>query len=261
MEVISNQLKMNDIKVEVIDCIAYVTINRPQVMNALTTGTKKELLNFFKYANETDDFKVIILTGEGDRAFCAGTDLKNMGQFSSIDAEQMLWLEHHMNDSIRHCNKPVIAAVNGNALGGGCLISLICDYSIVSDSAILGFPEINAGLPASIEIAIIHKFVGLARARELVYFGEFFTPKEALEMGLINRVVPKSEVLEVAKMVAHKFMKKSPTALRMQKELVNKWIETDFVSAVETSIYAAGLAFTTGEPQAAISKFLNKPKK
>lgn len=256
-----NQRVFKEIQVEILDAIAYVTIQRPEVMNALTRVTKKELLYFFQSANDSEDYRVIILTGEGDRAFCAGTDLKDMANFSSLDAEQMLWLEHHLNDSIRHCRKPVIAAVNGNALGGGCLIPLICDYSIVADSAKLGFPEINAGLPASIEIAIVHSFVGLAKARELIYFGELFTPQEALDMGLINCVVPKQDVLATAKEVAEKFMAKSPTALRLQKELVNKWIETDFISAVETSIYAAGLAFTTGEPQAAISKFLSRPKK
>jgi enoyl-CoA hydratase len=251
---------LNNIKLEVAEGVAYVTINRPEAMNALTRESKKDLLKFFLSANATEAFRAIILTGEGDRAFCAGTDLKEMAKFSSIDIEQMLWLEHRLNDSIRHCNKPVIAAVNGNALGGGCLIPLICDFSIVADSAVLGFPEIRAGLPASIEIAIVHKFIGLAKARELIYFGETFTPQEALEMGLVNRVVPKDSVLNAAKAIALKFMAQSPTALRLQKELVNKWIETDFVSAVETSIYAAGLAFTTGEPQAAIDKFLTRSK-
>ncbi|MDT4762210.1 enoyl-CoA hydratase/isomerase family protein [Sphaerochaeta sp. PS] len=254
---------MKHSKLEVVEGIAYVTINRPDAMNALTREAKKDLLQFFLFANEAEDFRVIILTGEGDRAFCAGTDLKEMAKFSSIDIEQMLWLEHRLNDAIRHSNKPVIAAVNGNALGGGCLIPLICDYSVVSDSAVMGFPEIKSGIPASIEIAIVHKFVGLAKARELIYFGETFTPQEALAMGLVNRIVPKKDVLDTAKAIALKFMTLSPTALRLQKELVNKWIETDFVSAVETSIYAAGLAFTTGEPQTAINNFLtrNKAKK
>jgi enoyl-CoA hydratase len=251
----------NDIKIEIGENIAYVTINRPKALNALTCNAKKELSQFFEDANEAEDFKAIVLTGAGDRAFCAGTDLKEMSGFGGIDFEQMLWLEHRMYDAIRYCNKPVIAAVNGIALGGGGVLALVCDYSVVSDSAALGFPEINTGLPASIEIAIIHKFVGLAKAREMVYFGETFTPREALEMKLINRVVAKEDVLRTAKELALKLLRKSPTALRMQKELINKWIESDFVSSVETSIYAAGLAFTTGEPQAVMTTFLNRKNK
>ncbi|MDR1832000.1 MAG: enoyl-CoA hydratase/isomerase family protein [Fusobacteriaceae bacterium] len=250
----------DDLLVRISDDIAWVTINRPQAMNALTRDTKRHILRFMEEAGEAEDFKVIILTGAGEKAFCAGTDLRDMVTFGPIDAEQMLWLEHKMNDAIRHCNKPVIAAVNGNALGGGCLIPLICDYSIVADTAVLGFPEIKSGLPASIEIAIIHKFVGLARARELIYFGETFTPAEAVDMGLMNKVVPQKDVLTAAEAAARKLMKQSPTALRLQKELVNKWIETDFVSAVETSIYAAGLAFTTDEPREAMNRFFERQK-
>lgn len=248
----------DDLLVRIENDIAYVTLNRPQSMNALTLATKKHILQLMEQANETDAFKAIILTGAGERAFCAGTDIKDMSEYRPFDTEQMLWLEHRMNDSIRHCNKPVIAAVNGNALGGGCLIPLICDYSVVSEKAILGFPEIKSGLPASIEIAIIHKFVGLAKARELIYFGETFTPQEALDMGLVNRVVPAGDVLCTAEEAARKLMQHSSVALRMQKQLVNKWIETDFVSAVETSIYAAGLAFSTDAPKAAMQKFLNR---
>ncbi len=246
---------MSDVKVSIRDDIAYVVISRPEAMNALTRNMKRTLLDFFLSADGSDDFRVIILTGEGGRAFCAGTDLKEMAGFSAIDAEEMLRLEHRLNDAIRRCSKPVIAAVNGTALGGGCLIPLICDYSVVSDSAVLGFPEIKAGVPASIEIAIVHRFVGLARARELIYFGESFTPREALEMGLINKVVPGDGVLKAAEETAARFIALSPTALRLQKELVNKWIESSFADAVETGIYAAGLAFTTGEPQAAIERF------
>ena len=143
-----------DILVNIDHDIAYVAINRPQVMNALTRKTKRDLLQFFVSANDMKSFKAIILTGIGNRAFCAGTDICEMKDFSPVDAEQMLWLEHHLNDAIRHCNKPVIAAVNGIALGGGCLIPIICDYSVVSESAILGFPEINSGLPAPTNPAI-----------------------------------------------------------------------------------------------------------
>lgn len=240
--------------------ICTVTINRPQVLNALTRETKKELRQFFLAAAEEESVRAVILTGQGERAFCTGTDVRDMASFTCREAEDMLWLEHGLNDAIRNCPKPVIAAVNGHAVGGGCLIPLMCDYSVVSEEAVLGFPEINNGIPASIEIAVIHKFVGLARARQMVYFGESFSPKQALDWGLVNEVVPRDRVLTRAEEIAAKFLSKSPTALRMQKQLVNKWIETDFKSAVEASIYAFGLSFSTGEPQQAIASFLEKRK-
>ena len=170
----------------------------------------------------------------------------------------MFWLEHRLNSAIRYCNKPIIAAVNGYALGSGCLLTITSDYSIVSESAKLGFPEIKVGVPAAIEIALLPKLVGLAKTREMVYFGEMISAQEALRIGLVNRVVPKDEVLGTAEEIARKFMDLSPTALRLQKEIINKWIETDFVAAVEASIYATGIAFSTGEPKAAMQKFIHK---
>ncbi len=249
---------MSDLLVETIEGIAWVTINRPQAANAMDRETKQHLLDFFSSVDRREDVGVIIIRGAGQGSFCAGTDLKEMATFSPLDAEQMLKLEHRLNDAIRKCGKPVIAAVGGHALGGGLVMALVCDYSIVSEEATLGFPEIKAGLPASIEIAMVHKFIGLARSRQLIYFGEPFEPAEALSIGLINEVVPAKRVYQRAEEVAHMFLSLSPTALRLQKELINKWIESDFISAVETSMYAAGLSFTTGEPQKAIEDFLAK---
>ena len=251
---------MNDILVDIHDGIAYVGINRPQSMNALTVNTKNELADFFESAGDREDFRVIILYGLGGRAFCAGTDLNDMKDFSSFACERMLKIEHRMYDSIRHCSKIVIAAVNGTAMGGGCLLPLICDLSVVADSVTLGFSEINNGLPASIDIAIIWRYVGLARAKQMVFLGERFSAEEAKRIGLVNYVVPKDEVLKKAEEVAAKLLSKSPTAIRLQKELVSKWIESDYNSAVETSYYACALAFDTDEPNKAISDFFSRKR-
>lgn len=253
--------RFEELLFEVRDSIGYLTINRPQRLNALTRFTKQELRTFFEAANDRRDFKVIILTGAGDKSFCAGTDLHDMGGLDSVEGEQMLWLEHRMHDAIRRCNKPIISAIRGYAVGGGCLIAITTDYSIAASSSTLGFPEIRAGVPSGIEIALLPRLVGLARAREMVYFGEMLPAQHALAMGLVNQVVAPELVLSTAEAAARKFMAQSPTALRLQKEIINKWIETDFVSAVESSIYATGLAFATGEPKEAIQRFLDKSRK
>jgi enoyl-CoA hydratase len=255
------EMKFNDILLEIRDEIAFVTIQRPKVLNALSRNTKREIMHFFHMANDCAGFKVIILTGGGDKSFCAGTDLSDMGTHDTIEGVDMLWLEHRMNESIRYCNKPVVAAVNGYALGSGCLMTIISDYSVVADTAILGFPEIKAGLPSCIEIALLPQLVGLAKAREMTYFGESIRATEALEMGLINKIVPKEEVMNAAEQIARKFMDISPAARRHQKELINKWIETDFKAAVEFSINAGGVCFATGEPKVEIQKFLDKKRK
>lgn len=249
---------MNDLLIEVKENVANVRINRPHVMNALTVQTKKELTAFFEESNQRDDYRVIILSGVGDKAFCAGTDLNDMKNFDSFACETMLKIEHRMYDSIRHCNKIVIAAVNGIAMGGGCLLPLICDFSIVSDNVSLGFSEINNGLPASIDIAIIWRFAGLARAKQMVYLGESFTAKEAYDLGLINYVVPPASVLDKADELAKKILSKSATALRLQKELISKWVESDYQSAIDASYYACSLAFNTKEPYDAIDQFFKR---
>ncbi|HEX7056705.1 MAG TPA: enoyl-CoA hydratase/isomerase family protein [Bacilli bacterium] len=251
----------HDLSVEIRDDIAIVAINRPKVLNALSRKTKRELRDFFQKANERADFKAVILTGGGEQSFCAGTDLKDMGTHETVEGVDMLWLEHRMNEAIRYCNKPVIAAVNGYALGSGCLMTILCDYSVVADSAILGFPEIKAGLPSCIEIALLPRLVGLAKAREMTYFGEPISAKEALDIGLINKIVPKEAVMQAAVQIARKFIAISPAARRSQKELINKWIETDFKAAVEYSIPLGGVCFATGEPKIEIQKFLDKKRK
>lgn len=254
------ECRFEELLFEVRDSIGYLTINRPQRLNALTRFTKQELRTFFEAANARTDFQVIILRGAGEKAFCAGTDLHDMGSLDSVEGEQMLWLEHRMHDAIRRCNKPIISAISGYAVGGGCLIAITTDYSVAAANSTLGFPEIKAGVPSGIEIALLPKLVGLAKAREMVYFGEMMTAQDALAMGLVNQVVAPELVLPTAEAIARKFMAQSPTAMRLQKEIINKWIETDFVSAVESSIYATGLAFSTGEPRQAIARFLNKSR-
>lgn len=251
----------DDLRFAVKDRIGWLTVHRPERLNALARSTKKELCRFFQEANERDDFKVVILTGAGDKAFCAGTDLKDIVDLNGLEGERMFWTEHRLNDAIRHCNKPVIAAVNGYALGSGCLLAIACDYSVVSASGKLGFPEMKVGVPSAIEIALLPKLVGLAKTREMVYFGEMLDAQEALRCGLVNRVVPPDEVLKTAEEIARKFMELSPTALRLQKEIIQQWIETDFDAAVVSSIYATGVAFSTGEPHAAMRKFIDKTAK
>lgn len=253
--------RFEDLLFEVGHDIAYLTINRPHRLNALTRSTKQELRTFFEWASDSDDFKVIILTGAGGKAFCAGTDLHDMITLDSVQGEQMLWLEHRMHDAIRRCKKPIISAISGHAVGGGCLIAITTDYSVASTASTFGFPEIRAGVPSGIEIALLPKLVGLAKTREMVFFGEPVTAQEAASMGLVNQVVPADQVLKTAESIARKFIAQSPTALRLQKEIINKWIETDFVSAVESSIYATGLAFSTGEPKQAMQKFLDKSRR
>lgn len=254
-------MKYIDLKVDIRNEMAIVTIDRPQVLNALSRNTKSEIMNFFQKANDCDDFKVVILTGGGEKSFCAGTDLKDMGTHETVEGVDMLWLEHHMNDAIRYCRKPVVAAVNGYALGSGCLMTILSDYSVVADSTILGFPEIKAGLPSCIEITILPQLVGLAKAKEMTYFGEPISAKEALDIGLINKIVPREKVMEEAERIARKFIEISPAARRSQKELINKWIETDFKAAVEYSIPLGGVCFATGEPKIEIQKFLDKKRK
>lgn len=240
--------------------IATITINRPEVLNALARRTKREIKLTVEAMAGDGDVRLIVMTGAGDRAFSVGTDVREMKDFSVLDAEQMLRTEHGMYDAIRRCPKPVIAAVNGHALGGGCVLAICCDFTVAAETAQLGLSEIKVGVPVPIEGALLPRLVGIGRTRELVLLGESVSAKEAERIGLINRVVPPAQLQDAVREVANKLLRLSPTALRVQKELLNKWLETDLTSVIVSSIYAASLCFATPEPSQAINAFLERKR-
>jgi enoyl-CoA hydratase len=244
---------------DVEDGIAVFTLNRPEVRNALSNETWEEVGRFFDYADTCDDIKVVIFTGAGTKAFASGQDIRNVPDkrgaecIRSISREPLLKIENNY--------KPVIAALNGVAFGGGCEIALACDIRIMADHAKVGFPETNLGIiPAAGGTQRLSRLVGLGRAKEIILAGRVVTAEEAVQMGFAMKSVPVDSLLEEAKAVARVMLGKGPVALALAKKVINASLYTD----VNTGLLLENLAFDvlleTEDKKEGTSAFLEKRK-
>ncbi|MBU8906066.1 1,4-dihydroxy-2-naphthoyl-CoA synthase [Desertibacillus haloalkaliphilus] len=219
-------MELTDVMYEKKNGIATITINRPEVYNAFRGQTVKELIAAFRDAWDDNRIGAVILTGAGEKAFCTGGDQKNKGD-SGYDGSGGLGggigLEiEGLHHTIRAIPKPVIAAVNGYAIGGGHVLHVICDLTIASENAIFGQSGPKVGsYDAGLGTAYLARIVGEKKAREIWYLCEKYSAEEAREMGLVNKIVPQSELLAAAEEWAAKIVEKSPTAIKMLKSSFN----------------------------------------
>jgi enoyl-CoA hydratase len=210
------------IKHEIKDGIAYITITNPQKMNAMDEESSSELFSILQSVDENNEVKVIILTGEGDRAFMCGQDINGF-QVPNLQAGKKLGrVVVGLLGSLESLSKPIIAAVNGLALGGGTEILLSCDIVVASEKARFGLPESGIGVVPIWGVIRLAGIVGRHKAKELMMTGEIFPAKEALEIGLVNRIVPQDKLMETAEEIARKIITKAPLAIQLIKSLVNK---------------------------------------
>lgn len=234
-----------------------VRINRPAARNALRVADKLALADAVRHL-AARDVRAIVLTATGEKAFCAGTDIKEMAGFSPSEGLRMLQIEADMFDSIMNAPVPVIAAVSGYALGAGCVLAYCCDLAIATTDAIFGQPEVRNGVPAPVQAALLPRVIGLGRARWMLYTGETMTADEAAAAGLIGEVVPSSHLLERAAELAERVAGYPVTGVRLQKRLIDAWIRDPFDAAVKSSPYLASAAFLGDEAALAIKRFLGK---
>ena len=198
--------------------IATLTVNRPQALNALNREVLGEILDVLHAVRRDPAIRVLIVTGSGERAFVAGADVAAMSRMSTIEGLEFSKFGHHVTNLIEELPVPVIAAVNGFALGGGLELALACDLIIASDKARFGQPEINLGLiPGFGGTQRLPRRVGLNRAREIIFAGEMFDAKSAFEWGLVTQVVEPGELMSVARDLAEKLAQKPAIALRQAK--------------------------------------------
>jgi enoyl-CoA hydratase len=250
-----------NISLEIKDGIATIKINRPKALNALNTATLDDLLDAEKELAANDLVRVIIVTGEGTKAFVSGGDIREMKDLSPMHALDFSHKGHLATSNLEKMRKPVIAAVNGYALGGGLELALSCDVIYASEKARLGFPEVTLGIvPGFGGTQRPAKLVGLARAKELVLSGKVISAREAYEMGLINKVVPDdqlmAEVWELAKMMAAA----GPIAVAFAKDCVNRSLTLDIDSGLEYETQAFALCCGTEDKNEAMAAFLEKRK-
>lgn len=242
------------------DGIGLLTINRPEAMNALNIDVLKELGQAAKDIAVDDDIKVLIITGAG-KAFVAGADIKYMQSLNALQAREFGMLGHTVFRNIDKLEKPVIAAINGFALGGGCELAMAADIRLASDKAKFGQPEVGLGItPGFGGTQRLPRIVGEGIARELIYTADVIDVQEAYRIGLINHVYPADTLLAEAKKMAAKIMKKAPVAVKFSKAAINRGMQVDIDTALTIEADLFGMCFATNDQKSGMDAFLNKAK-
>lgn len=245
---------------EIENNIAVVTINRPP-LNPLNTTVFNELGSLMNELDLDPDVKVVIITGSGEKAFVAGADLHQMMNLSNVGIMEMNKISRTVFSQIENLSKPVIAAINGLALGGGLELALVCDFRISSEKAKFAFPEVGLGIiPGGGGTQRLQRIVGQGVAKELLYFGEMFNVEKAFDIHLVHKVVPADEVLQTAKEWAGKLAEKPIMALRMIKTAVNTGANVDIESGLTIESACFSNAFATEDRKEGMQAFVEKRK-
>jgi len=285
---------MKYIQVEPQEDVAIIRINRPEALNAMNTDVISELSRAIDIVGVDDGIKVVIITGAGDRSFCAGADISYMVDIDPMTAERYASSAQSVLNKIEKLEKPVIAAVNGFALGGGCELAMVCDLRIASSNAKLGQPEVTIGIPPGWGgTQRLMRIVGPAKAKELVFTGKMITADEAFQIGLVNKIVSlnsedelspeipagendkekeKVRAKSIAKQLNMKLMtecismakeiaKNSSNAVKVSKMLINRGMDTDLDTGLRLEIYGWALCFAHEDRKKMMTTFLNKGKK
>lgn len=249
---------MQYLKVERDEDVVQITINRQDKLNAMNLGVMDEFISILD-SLEKDSSKVIIITGEGTKAFSAGADIEYMSNIGPAEAEKYALRGHEVLNRIEKLEKPVIAAVNGYALGGGCELALACDIRFASPNAQLGQPEVTLGIcPGWGGTQRLLRIVGPARAKDLIFSGRKIMAEEAFSMGLINKIFPSDSLISETKKYAKILSKNSSFAIGISKMLVNKGMDTNLDTGLKLEIYSWAVCFSTKEREERMRKFVEK---
>lgn len=248
----------NFINFDVTKNIAVAKINRPKALNALNTKVLKELGEVVNDVKTNQDIKVLIITGEG-RAFVAGADIAEMRDMTAEEAKKFSRLGNKVFRGIETLDIPVIAAVNGFALGGGCELAMSCDIRIASEKAKFGQPEVGLGItPGFGGTQRLARLVGNAKAKELIFTADVIKADEAEKIGLVNKLVKPEELENSALEMAEKIAGKGQIAVKHSKESINKGSETDIETAISIEESLFGLCFSTEDQEEGMAAFLEK---
>jgi enoyl-CoA hydratase len=243
------------------DAVLVLTINRPAVLNALNGGVLDELSDAIEQARGDDSVRVVVLTGAGEKAFVAGADIKELAVQSPVAGREHARKGQALFDRIERLGKPVIAAVNGFALGGGCELAMACTIRLAADTAKFGQPEINLGLlPGYAGSQRLPRLVGRGRALELLLTGAQIPADEAWRIGLVNRVVPAAQLSAEARALARTLASKPPVAVRYILDAVASGLDMSFADGQDYEATLFGLVATTEDMREGTKAFLEKRK-
>lgn len=284
---------MNSVILDLQKDIAIIKINRPDVLNALDKDVATELYEAIDTVSADNNIKVVIITGSGTKSFCAGGDLRYVVNLNPIEAEEYATFIHTLLNEIENLEKPVIAAINGYALGGGCQLALACDIRIASSNAKIGQTEVTVGIPPGWGgTQRLTRIIGVAKSKELIYSGTMITAEEAERIGLVNQIVSLTEeekssietltsynsteqqhqekqrttefeilnekLMNECISFARTITKNSSNALRISKMLINKGMDVNISTGLRLEIYGWALSFTHDDRKRMMSSFLNK---
>lgn len=243
------------------DRIGYVTINRPDKLNALNAQCKSDLRDLFTATKANPEVDVVIITGSGEKAFVAGTDISELTSLNAESGKEFAEGGQSIFDLIQHLGKPVIAAVNGYALGGGCELALACHIRVASENAKFGQPEVNLGIiPGYGGTQRLARLVGTGKAAEMILTGDQINAQEALRIGLVNKVVLQSELLPAAEAIARAIIGKGQLAIRMSLKAINAALELPLSEGLKIEAAIFGEACNTEDAREGIRAFLQKRK-
>ena len=254
-------MTFENLKFDRVDAVAVITFNRPKVLNALNAHTLTELSAAIAACKDDPGVRVVVLTGEGEKAFVAGADINELAVQTPVQGKQTAARGQKIFDSIEQLGKPVIAAINGFALGGGCELAMACTIRIAADTARLGQPEINLGIiPGYAGSQRLPRLVGRGVALEMLLTGDMVSAQRAYEIGLVNRVVPAAELLGETMKLAHTLASKAPIAVRYILEAVHQGLEGPLAAGqfIETALF--GTIAASDDMKEGTKAFLEKRK-
>ena len=252
-------LTLENVLYEKKESIAYVTVNRPKVLNALNKKTWADLRTAFEAARDDAAVRGVILSGAGDKAFIAGADISELANVSAVEAEESSTFGQEVLNLVENLDKPVIAAINGFALGGGCETAMACTIRVASEHAKCGQPEVKLGLiPGGGGTQRMPRLVGKGRALQIILSGEIISAQEAYRIGLVNEVVPAADLITRSEAILKQIFSNAPIAVKYSLEAVNKGLETSVAEGLSLEASLFGLCAGTEDKKEGTQAFLQK---
>ncbi len=249
-----------NLRFETINGVGILTMNRPSALNALNRETLEELSDVLQALEAHSEIHVLIITGAG-KAFIAGADIKEMLPMSALEGREWSAFGQAIFTRLEQLSKPVIAAINGFALGGGCELAMACDIRIASENAKFGQPEVSLGIiPGFAGTQRLPRIVGEGNAKELIYTGDIIDAQEAYRIGLVNKLVSADELMAKAMAMAEKIMQKSPSAIKLAKAAIHHGLNADLETGEHYEASLFGVIFSTADKKEGMTAFVEKRK-